>query len=473
MKYIKKVQSVSEQIDKLKHNGILVDDVKILSKILYNVSYYRLRAYLYYFEELTTPSKMLKNDLRRLNGKPIEKIREYFNSISYEDKEAICNYIKQIDPSSYSHIIDTAQNGKLKPVFSGGCFEHWTAFLSKAEISKSSRNKYKDGTSFSDVYDLYLFDKRIMSTILSYINDFEISFRARISNLSVECKDSHYYVNANNFIKFDKFITDSSKYLELCKGSKEEFARHYMEIYTTPSVLPIWALVEIMPFGDLIYLFNNLNNQFQEMISKSYSINKIQFLGFINQLREIRNSCAHFNRTWNKTFAKVHVLDKYKRKSKYIFDVEFMSLVNYINDPQNSRDSIYESHKEKINQTVKCVSKIEFDSIKLYLSTESIGTKNDLFSSYENFTIKCGDDENVKFLINLARRKHFQKYILNQVSKLYSHFAYTYLILCSIDDRRANNFKNEIEQLCNMNMAVSNYIKDMGFPRNWQARLFK
>jgi len=51
MKYTKLPISISEQIEKLKNRGLLFSDEKVAEKYLSNISYYRLRAYTYPFQD--------------------------------------------------------------------------------------------------------------------------------------------------------------------------------------------------------------------------------------------------------------------------------------------------------------------------------------------------------------------------------------------------------------------------------------
>jgi abortive infection bacteriophage resistance protein len=55
MKYNKLPVSVEDQIAKLKNRGLHIADDALASRYLYNISYYRLRAYTYPYQDNTTP----------------------------------------------------------------------------------------------------------------------------------------------------------------------------------------------------------------------------------------------------------------------------------------------------------------------------------------------------------------------------------------------------------------------------------
>lgn len=65
MKYEKKVITALEQVNKLKNRGLLIKDIDLSSKYLHNISYYRLRAYTYPFQnnEDGSEHEFIRNDI--------------------------------------------------------------------------------------------------------------------------------------------------------------------------------------------------------------------------------------------------------------------------------------------------------------------------------------------------------------------------------------------------------------------------
>ena len=55
--YEKTPISIKEQVEKLKSRGLVIDDEKLAAKYLSNISYYRLRAYTYPFQDNSDPDK--------------------------------------------------------------------------------------------------------------------------------------------------------------------------------------------------------------------------------------------------------------------------------------------------------------------------------------------------------------------------------------------------------------------------------
>ena len=55
--YEKSPISIEEQVQKLKSKGLVIDDEALTAKYLTNISYYRLRAYTYPFQDNSDPEK--------------------------------------------------------------------------------------------------------------------------------------------------------------------------------------------------------------------------------------------------------------------------------------------------------------------------------------------------------------------------------------------------------------------------------
>ncbi len=64
--YDKRPLSIQTQIERLKGRGLIIDDEKLAVDYLSNISYYRLRAYTYPFQDNTTPDndhKFIRSDI--------------------------------------------------------------------------------------------------------------------------------------------------------------------------------------------------------------------------------------------------------------------------------------------------------------------------------------------------------------------------------------------------------------------------
>jgi len=90
--------------------------------------------------------------------------------------------------------------------------------------------------------------------------------------------------------------------------STELFVTHFRNKYSDP-LPPIWALSEIMSFGQLSKVYENLDERRDKnAISKNYDLDERIFRSILHHLTVIRNKCAHYSRVYNSIFPFAFVL---------------------------------------------------------------------------------------------------------------------------------------------------------------------
>lgn len=85
------------------------------------------------------------------------------------------------------------------------------------------------------------------------------------------------------------------------KESKEEFVRHYLDVYYADSPgFPLWMVSEIISFGQLSKLYAGLNGDDKEAIAKQYDLSHRVLGQWLHAIIYLRNICAHHSRLWNR-----------------------------------------------------------------------------------------------------------------------------------------------------------------------------
>jgi abortive infection bacteriophage resistance protein len=168
---------------------------------------------------------------------------------------------------------------------------------------------FHSNTRFSDVVDLYVFDKRLRHLVGDALERIEIALRVDISH-TLGNLDTFAY--ANPTLLHEKFAKDYDpqkgvtphhawlgKNGQLVARSKEEFVRHNKEKYGLP--LAIWVVCEVWDFGAMSTLFNGMRETEQDSISKKYGVSSGRvFATWLRSLNYLRNVCAHHSRLWNR-----------------------------------------------------------------------------------------------------------------------------------------------------------------------------
>lgn len=164
------------------------------------------------------------------------------------------------------------------------------------DTSKMQEKRYKDGTSFKDVVDLYYFDNQLRLILLKYIHRIEINFRTKISNtLSTKYKDSPTWFVDKNIIKktyIDEF--DEKVYTSAFRKKNAVIKKHHRD-NINDKYAPAWKTLEFMSFGAIIHLFDAIKDDEDKLlIADGYGIRQeAVLLNYINSVCEVRNICSH------------------------------------------------------------------------------------------------------------------------------------------------------------------------------------
>jgi len=172
------------------------------------------------------------------------------------------------------------------------------------------KDSFKEGSEFSQVIDIYTYDKRLRILLLDVLERIEIAIRTDISLQLGQYspwayRDSGYFdtkfdtqiLPNRSKTQFREFIDDFDS--KTVPRSKAEFVKHFQSKYS--DFLPIWAAVELWDFGTLATVFEGMKVQDRRVITQRYGLTKPDLLpSWIRSLAYARNACAHHSRLWNK-----------------------------------------------------------------------------------------------------------------------------------------------------------------------------
>ena len=106
--------------------------------------------------------------------------------------------------------------------------------------------------------------------------------------------------NKHETKKYRKWIYS---YEKSRKRSQEDFIRHYRDEYN--GKLPVWVAVHILEWGKLALLFKMAPIHCQDTIAASLHLTRSQVNSWLENLRILRNICAHQGRLFNRTLHQV------------------------------------------------------------------------------------------------------------------------------------------------------------------------
>ena len=176
---------------------------------------------------------------------------------------------------------------------------------------ENGSHRFKENTHFTDIKELYVFDKKLRLLVLDAIETIEISLKANFShvigktNSKVPFDTSVFKLsNRKNIVKYSELIDAINTQLK--RSGEEDFISHHDENYKD---IPIWVLLEIFTMGNISNLYTILKPDYAKEISEIYGIkNPYIFSRFLYSLTLIRNYSSHHARLWNRRFK--HTIEK-------------------------------------------------------------------------------------------------------------------------------------------------------------------
>jgi abortive infection bacteriophage resistance protein len=137
---------------------------------------------------------------------------------------------------------------------------------------------------------------------MAHLESIEVSFRAHITYLLAHSYGPLGYTksaffNNENYHKI--FLERLTKDID---NKGELFIKHHKAKYG--GQFPIWVATEVMSFGTLSKLFNNMKAEDKKRISNIYNVHYNLLTNWLDVLSYVRNSCAHYSRIYNKVLVR-------------------------------------------------------------------------------------------------------------------------------------------------------------------------
>ena len=207
------------------------------------------------------------------------------------------------------------------------------------------REQFLEGTRLSEIYDLYVFDKKLKHLCLDAIERIEIAIRTAISQELGQI-DPMAHMELSNFdpvvanrrtpnddrTEFKKWHDKHRSFIDWKKKSKGgSFVKQYLN---NKDQLPIWVAAETFDFGSLSHLLMMMKKEQRNNIASKYKLNHGESLSnWILCIAKIRNICAHHERLWN---AKIPRAATYVSAAHVSSDISDDDIKNSIKDDINN-----------------------------------------------------------------------------------------------------------------------------------------
>lgn len=165
-------------------------------------------------------------------------------------------------------------------------------------LKSENEKKFIPGTTFDELYSLFLFDRTFRNIIFKNLLVIENNIKSIISyQLSKK-----YGYKETEYLKAKNFTTDprkSRQVQDLIKKMKRQVrvnaphhsaTSHYVNNY---GYIPLWILVKVLSFGIVGELFAILKKEDQQHIADVYHLDVETLTVYLPILSNYRNLCAH------------------------------------------------------------------------------------------------------------------------------------------------------------------------------------
>lgn len=164
---------------------------------------------------------------------------------------------------------------------------------------ESNKDKvFKDGTTFEELYSLFLFDRTFRTICFKNLLIIENNFKS-ITSYQLSKKYGYRekeYLKPKNFTRRPekrKQVNDLMKKMQRqirVNGSQHSATQHYACNY---GYIPLWILVKVLSFGIVSEMYSILKTDDQKAISSVYHLDNEVFGDYLPILANYRNLCAH------------------------------------------------------------------------------------------------------------------------------------------------------------------------------------
>ncbi len=161
---------------------------------------------------------------------------------------------------------------------------------------------YKPNTSFEAVVQNFYFDKNLRMEFLKCSEKIELSIKNKIAYLLGAKYGAFGYLNFHSWcdrnISKDKVQEEENRFKKKIQNKMKIFSdnsivKDFVANNPNEPYLSIWRLSEVITFGEALYIFDMMSQKNKISIARTYNLKVDEFISYINNIKLVRNLCAH------------------------------------------------------------------------------------------------------------------------------------------------------------------------------------
>lgn len=180
-------------------------------------------------------------------------------------------------------------------------------------IYKEENDTFREGTCFSEVWTIYIFDRQFRLVVLDAIERVEVYFRTQLAHELAKKTGPFGFTDKKNLPRLSD--GDYERLLNTCREkhtrSREPFIVHFREKYgDTHALPPYWMLVNTMDFGQTLTLYRGAPVEIRNALAAQLGLSAKVLESWLFALNTVRNICAHHGRLWNRVIGTKPIIPK-------------------------------------------------------------------------------------------------------------------------------------------------------------------
>ncbi len=197
-------------------------------------------------------------------------------------------------------------------------------------MRSSVDKRYIEGTTFEELYSLFLFDRTFRNILFKNILMIENNIKSIISyqlSLKYGYKERDY-LTPKNFTANKEKVRQVNDILKKMKrqininATQHSATMHYVNNY---GYIPLWVLVKVLSFGIVGELYSILKKEDQLGVAEIYNLEVDTLINYLTILSNYRNLCAHEDIVYeNKTQRQIEDNKYHKLLNIPIMDDEYI-----------------------------------------------------------------------------------------------------------------------------------------------------
>lgn len=178
----------------------------------------------------------------------------------------------------------------------------YTRYFTRDEDER--REQFRPNTSFENVIDLYVFDRKVRHLLAEAFERIEVATKGSIAYHGAIAAGPFWITDPANF-DAGRHAAVSKLVIEATEATgekrKQQFLDHFYRKYSD-NYPPAWMITEVLSFHGASVIYKLGRGAIRKPVADQFGVHPDILQSWLHALVFARNVCAHHQRFWNRRF---------------------------------------------------------------------------------------------------------------------------------------------------------------------------